>query len=386
MNEQNSIAEIPQESGFRRNAARVGDFIYRYVPAVACFFFLLGIIAAIVHIASCFSPAFADGVNDTVAAALRFLLAKVTDMIPFSVGETLLLSLPFALALLIFCGVCRARDKQRFWRFMMAILSVLALLYSLFVFTIGCGYRGYTLDKKLGLYQQKVSVSELYTTADILLQKANALAVDLIAEEGGATVMPYSYAEMNDKLLSAYRAMGEKYPFVQQMDTRLKSVSVSEWMSYTHITGVYSYMTGEANINNVFPDYTIPFTAAHELAHQRGIARENEANFIAFLVCISSDDSYIQYSGYINMLEYVTSALYSASPDEYFRLAEGYSCTVTGEMVAYSRFYEKYQDSVIGEISGSINDAYLQMQGTVGTRSYGMVVDLAVAYYRDSIY
>lgn len=382
MNEPN----IPAKGNtVRRFAARVGDFIYRYVPATSFFLFLIGILAAIVHITACLSPAFADQVNDTVAAALRFLLAQMTDIFPFSVGETLLLSMPFVLVLLILVAVHRAQDKQRFWRFMIAILSALALLYSLFVFTIGCGYRSHTLDKKLGLDSQKVSVTELYSTADILLHQTNAFAVDLVKEECGATVMPYTYAEMNDKLLAAYRTLGEKYPFIQQMDTRLKPVSVSEWMSYTHITGVYSYMTGEANINNVFPDYTIPFTAAHELAHQRGIARENEANFIAFLVCTSSDDPYIQYSGYMNMLEYVSSALYSASPEEYYRLAEGYSDTITGEMVAYSLFYEKYQDSVIGEISGSINDAYLQMQGTVGTRSYGMVVDLAVAYYRDQI-
>ena len=83
------------------------------------------------------------------------------------------------------------------------------------------------------------------------------------------------------------------------------------------------------------------------------------------------------------MLEYVASALYRAEPEMYQTLTEGYGRGMRLETVAYWQFYEKYQDSVVGDISGSINDAYLQMQGTPGTQSYGMVVDLAVAYYKN---
>ncbi len=380
---------ISEENGTQTNAVqlscgeRVRGVISRYVPLPVFFILMFGIVTAAVHLGSVLSPSFADGINDTVAAALRWLLAKITNIFPFSVGETLLFVLPFVLAGLVYIGIRRAKDKTLFIRYMAAVLSVLVVLYALFVFTIGCGYHGKTLDKKLGMTLYKSSVSDLYSTADELLLKTNALAEQVYASPDGDTVMPYSYGELNDKLIAAYDAVRTEYPFIQNMYTRVKPVSVSHFMAYTHITGVYSYMTGEANINNVFPDYTIPFTAAHELAHQRGIARENEANFVAFLVCIASDDVYIQYSGYMNMLEYVGNALYSASPDEYTRLAKGYSSTVRNEMMAYHRFFEKYEDSVVGEISGTINNTYLQLQGTPGTRSYGMVVDLAVSYFKE---
>jgi hypothetical protein len=51
-------------------------------------------------------------------------------------------------------------------------------------------------------------------------------------------------------------------------------------------------------------------------------------------------------------------------------------------MAAYNDFYDKYRDSTVSQVSGTINDSYLQSQGTVGTKSYGMVVDLAVAYFK----
>ena len=75
--------------------------------------------------------------------------------------------------------------------------------------------------------------------------------------------MPYSYRELNDKLLDAYDVICDEYSFVQRLDSNLKPVMLSDAMSYTHITGVYSFFTGEANINVAFPDYTIHYTAAH---------------------------------------------------------------------------------------------------------------------------
>ena len=93
-------------------------------------------------------------------------------------------------------------------------------------------------------------------------------------------------------------------------------------MTYTHISGVYTFFTGEANINVNFPDYTTPFTSAHELSHQRGIGPEDEANFMAFLVCIESDDTYIKYSGYMEVFEYVISALYKTDKDKYYSLMD----------------------------------------------------------------
>ena len=202
--------------------------------------------------------------------------------------------------------------------------------------------------------------------------------------EDGFSIMPYSYSEMNDRLIDAYDKACDKYSFIQRLDSRLKPVMLSELMSYTHITGVYSFFTGEANINVNFPDYTLPYTAAHELAHQRGIAREDEANFVAFLVCIESEDSYIRYSAYLNLYEYVASALYSADPELYFQARAKLSNDVKGEMRAYSEFYEKYRDNVASDVSEAVNNTFLVIQGTEGTKSYGMVVDLAVAYYKQA--
>jgi hypothetical protein len=188
---------------------------------------------------------------------------------------------------------------------------------------------------------------------------------------------------MSAKLVLAYSKLCDTYDFIPHLSSRVKPVMLSKPWTYTHIAGVYTYFTGEANINTNFPDYTLPFTAAHEMAHQRGMAREDEANFIAFLVCMQSDDAYIRYSGALNLYEYVSNALYMADREAYVELYTSLSPNARLEMSAYSEFFSEYVDSVASDVVGTVNDAFLKLQGTEGTASYGFVVDIAVAYFRD---
>ena len=153
-------------------------------------------------------------------------------------------------------------------------------------------------------------------------------------------------------------------------------------MTYTHISGIYTFFTGEANLNTNFPDFINVFTTAHEMAHQRGIARENEANFIAYLVCINSENKYMQYCGYMNMYEYLSDALYKASPTLYAKATVRLKDGGRHELRCYSDFFDKYRDNAVADMSDTVNDKYLEIQGTEGSISYGMVVDLAVAYHK----
>jgi hypothetical protein len=128
-------------------------------------------------------------------------------------------------------------------------------------------------------------------------------------------------------------------------------------MTYTHISGVYTFFTGEANLNVNFPDYVLPYTAAHEFAHQRGIAREDEANFVAFLVCMESDDAYIRYSGALNIYEYVVSALYSANKELYKENYAKLPTKMIAERIAFSKFFDKYRENTVADVSEATNNA-----------------------------
>lgn len=368
----------------KENEKRGKSFL-REIPLWSKIFYLIFIVVLAFTAAYVISEPFADAFNENISSAVRIFLAKVTGILPFSLAEYTVILMP---AIVFFVAWIAAKRYTGSWRsvaiFCVSLLSVVSLLMSVFLVAFAPGYHGTALDKKLRLDRQEVSAKELYDTAVILLDKVNEEADNVYFRTDGFSLMPYGLPEMNDKLIEAYEAASKKYDFIDSFSSRLKPVMLSRAMSYTHITGVYSFFTGEANINVDFPDYTIPYTAAHELAHQRGIARENEANFVAYLVCIESDDAYIRYSAYLNLYEYVVSALYKADRELYSEVLGKLATSVRAELRAYSNFFERYRDSVASEVSGAVNNTYLTIQGTAGTESYGMVVDLAVAYYKST--
>lgn len=352
-------------------------------PIVCIVIYALFLLCFLIYIICLFSQGFADFINRYVGSCVRAFLAHITSWLPISFAEFLLLMLPAIIVFLVILGSKRYSDSWKdVFIFCGAILSVLALALSTFFVGFAPAYRGRPLNEKLGLERNDVSAEELYDTALILSEKINAEQSKIIYASDGFSVMPYGIDEMNAKLLKAYDKICDEHDFVQRLESRIKPVMLSEPMSYTHITGVYTFFTGEANLNVNFPDYTLPYTAAHELAHQRGIAREDEANFLAFLVCIESYDPYIRYSAYVNLYEYVSSALYSADRQLYLKAHSTLPTLVLREQSAYSSFFDKYRDSAASEISETVNNTFLVMHGTEGVKSYGMVVDLAVAYYK----
>lgn len=355
----------------------------RRLPVFAFVLYGIAVAALAVLVAARLSPAFADTFNRYVGAVVRGALAHLTGWIPFSLGEAMVIFLPVA-AVFMIVRACRKYSDS--WRsvfvYLGSVLSVVSLLFSVFVFGFGTGYYGTTVDEKLGLDRSVVSPEELYYTAATLAAHVNSEAENVKYQYNDFSVMPYTFDEMSRRLVAAYDKVCDEYDFIPRLNSRVKPVMLSEPWTYTHISGVYTYFTGEANINTNFPDYTIPYTAAHEMAHQLGIAREDEANFIAFLVCISSDDPYIRYSGYLEVYEYVASSLYSADKNYYSAVYSSLKTNVRAEMAAYSAFFDKYRENVVANVSEAVNNSYLQIHGTVGSKSYGLVVDLAVAYYR----
>lgn len=341
----------------------------------------LTLASIICYVIFSYSSAFSDFVQSYIGGPIRFILAKITNLLPFSLAELLLISSPVILTATIYTAVKKFSFswKDTFY-FMSRALSLICIVAIIFVFGFAGGYKGETLDKKLGMQRKNISATELYYTAEYLKDQVNTLCEEISFVPNSYSVMPYSFSKMTDLLNDAYDSLSEKHPFIQSFDSNPKQVVLSEPWTYTHISGVYTFFTGESNININFPDYTLPFTCAHEMAHQRGISREDEANFVAFLVCAQSSDPYIRYSGYLSLYEYVRNALYSASPDLYTEVALKIDTRARLEMNAYSEFFDKYRDNIVADVSGSINNSYLQSQGTVGTKSYGMVVDLACAY------
>ena len=358
---------------------------HRYSPVFTMVTALLIPFTLVTHILSICIPAVSDFINRYPAAGVRFLLAKLTGFFPFSLAETvILLVIPLAVGGFFLARRLEKReDPKGAYYFLSYLVGFLCLMYTLFVFTLGTAYFGTPMNEELGLDREKVSAEELYETAEAILERIDGVIDEIEFDENGASVMPMTRKELNRELNTLAKKAAEKYPFLSSLSSRVKPILLSKPMTYTHMSGIYTYLTGEANINTNFPDSTIPFTMAHEMSHQRGIAREDEANFAALLISMESDDPYILYSAYYELFKYFINALAVADTQLFEAIYQKADPRLVGEIYAFNDFFDKYADNLAADIAGGLNDAYQQIQGVEeGIASYGLVVDLAVAYYK----
>ncbi len=354
--------------------------VLRYVPRMCRIIFSALVIAVVLHISFAHFPSFAELYGRTVGAALRGALAFVTDPLPVSVAEAALIMSPLALVWVIVLAVGTGGRTEPSVRLISSLAALIAAVYVLFVLTFASGFYTRSIGEYFGIEDRDITVNELYDATLATVDGANAAYGELEGRGLLQTSMGFDYTEMSRLLVEELDSLSETYGCPTRLGSRIKPVILSEPMTYTHISGVYTFFTGEANVNINFPDFVIPYTAAHELSHQRGISRENEANFVAFVACVGSKDPYVRYSGYLNMYQYMSSALYSADPELYRETYNALDKGVRSELVAYGDFFDKYRDNPAATVSGAVNDTYLTVMSGEDSRSYGMVVDTATLY------
>jgi hypothetical protein len=186
------------------------------------------------------------------------------------------------------------------------------------------------------------------------------------------------------KVISDYT---KDYPAIKWSVGKVKPVLASKYMSYTKTVGIYIPFTMEANVNIDTVAYNQPADAIHELAHLRGIMREDEANYIAYAACVNSKEPDFIYSGYMLAYIYATNQLYEEDIELYRKVREKLSEGVIGDLRANSEYWSKFETPVgntISNVSNKVNNTYLNLNGQEqGTKSYGMVVDLLIAEYKE---
>ncbi len=356
------------------------------VPIWSMILLLLFLTAVIFNFLFEKSTALANGIHNTVGAFLRATLATLTNPFPISIAEFLLLTSPILVGCICFAMIRRLRRSvTEGIRYFVSFLSLLSLVFTVVVFGYNAGYYSDGVEKKVDFERHDLSPEELYQTALALIDGIEEAMPDVYYPRNTYSAMPFSYREMNQKLNEAYDTLCDKYPEFQRMRSNTKPVLLSEPWTYTHISGVYTFFTGEANVNTNYPDFIMVSSAAHEMAHQRGITKEDEANFVAFLVCSLSDDPYVRYCGYADVLNDVMSKLASANPELYNDARAKMPQSLKNEYTSYSVFFDQYRENVAATVSTAVNNAYITSHNQpAGVKSYGLVVDLVAAYLLDA--
>ena len=341
-----------------------------------CLFAVIGI----VHLITEKSYSFADLLNGSVSQTFRRFMASIGEIFPFSLFELLMYCIPLIVAVVVYGAVKVFSDKQRRARFIINFAAVILLIYSGHLLALGIAHNTTPISNKMELSEVDVTEENLTETLTALVEEINTLAPSVNRDQNGVFTCGYSYSEFSKKISEAYNDFAAMYDLPKGYNSTAKGVKSGWAMCYLGIGGIYTYVTGEANVNTAYPDYDILFTAAHEMSHQRGILRENEANFVAYILLATSDDDGFRYSAALNMYSYFASALYKTDKDAYYEIAATLSPLAKIDIKTSSAVTEKYSDTIFEDISEWINDLYLESSGSGGIVSYSRVVELVLAY------
>jgi hypothetical protein len=317
------------------------------------------------------------------------IISAFTGLFPFSIAELIVITLPIVVlvVLLRFALGMLLNNKHRGMRLGKGLLNILcAASVTLFLFVIlgGINYYRSNFSSYSNLIIKDSSIEELYAlTKNLALEAVELRAQTTMVDDNGVFKLSMKHTELAREADRAFQLLAEEYPVLGGNYSPPKPVLLSKLMSSTEITGIFFPFTMEANVNVDVPDYSIPATMLHELAHLRGFMREDEANFLAYLAGMKSEHQDIRYSS--TMLALITSgnALYDQNPDYYFEIRELYSDGVLRDIRANSEYWLKYEDTAISTISNKVNDTYLKANAQAdGVQSYGRMLDLLLAKYR----
>lgn len=300
---------------------------------------------------------------------------KLFAPIPFSVGDIFYVILAATILIFLF----KILKKKTRNTYLVKLLVILNLVY--FSYQIFWGQ----------LYFQKPIIEQL-PPEEISLEETKSLTFkylnlckqtrELVKEDENGVFKIQNLSTIESEILSQQRQVpeflsGKKSTTINNFKPSLFRIV----MSYTGILGYYNPFTAEAQYNAELPSTQIPFTLAHESAHQLGFAREQEANFIGYLLGKNSKNSELKYSVEYFVLRSLLNSLAEKNPQFVKKVLEDYSHAMKRDRIHEKMFAQKH-DGILSIFFDLSNDLFLKSNQQQGSITYSYFVDLMVRYER----
>lgn len=357
-------------------AKKLYQKINNYIPIWSIVIYFFAFVSILVYLFCTKSTEFADNINN-FTSPFRAFLSVLTSLFPFSIFELFVFFFFIILLILIFKYASRGNKQTH--RFVHSILMIFLCYFISFVWTVGCGYYITPIERKMNLNIENITKTNVYDALVDITNEINMLTPSISYDEKGASIMPYTIKDMSLKICDAYRAKNAESKL--SYNTRVKPLLFSKLLSLIRVSGIYIPLTGEANINMDYSDFMIASTASHEMAHQRGISRENEACFVGFYVLSSSNDDYLKYSAYLDAYGRLLPVLKKEDKNLYNRIVSLINKKAIKDYnLQVNRTINNSSETVAGS-SDKINDSYLQVNGiSEGIKNYEKANLLIVSY------
>ena len=316
------------------------------------------------------NPEIAEGFSRTVARWYGAVASFISGIFSFvSLTELLFIAL-FTLVVIFLVFFVRYMLRHRFIKAGTKLLDIgIMLIVVVTSYQISCEAAYNRKPVPLPYYSGDVERTEYIDIYNYFAEDINYCTSQLEFKESGDVKRPMSLKKMASEVKKAYDIIkGDSYynPYFGSVKPMMSSFLYREFQ----ITGVTFSPLGEANIDVLIPVGDLPFTIAHELAHTKGVMREDEANQVAFYVCLNSDNPFLRfsaYSRYFYLMRSMASGTYLTT-EERQQLVQVEPQLKKLESYEYV-FWEKH--NLLAKIGDFFNNLYIKSSGVKeGTTSY----------------
>ena len=337
------------------------------------------------------SRKFADFYVFKVFPHISDVLSFISGVFPFSVGEILIIicilliviGIPLTIVLLIIKKDSRRKTASIFLTTFLCVLCYICTTETLNCFIM---YQCTPFSERY-VKPKEHPRSELVTLYAALIDEANKLAPQMPRDKDDRF---YLTADYNKEAKKAMKSLGDKYPQLKGYYPDAKPIQFSYFMSQSGLSGIYFPFSMESNYNDDMVKTNLPDTICHEYSHLRGIIQEDEANFIAYLATMNSDNLEFRYSGCLEGLEYVHNQIYKNEIEEGYYLTDTISEQVRKDWFRFlpDNYWEENKKKeiipteTVDTVSETALDTNIKMNGREdGIEAYSAMVTLLLDYY-----
>jgi hypothetical protein len=311
---------------------------------------------------------YSNGIYPIIAKSISFF----SNFIPFSLWDVfwvlIILLIISGLVLVIF-------KKIKFGWYGLRTLQLLAILYSLFYIMWGYNYFRPKIEKRIGWDNPKDYEMNFRSILDsiIVLTNSNHISISSFDYPLIETLVEDSYHRRSQEL-------GINYP---NGTRRPKTMLFSAFYGKLGLSGYFGPFFNEIHVNHYLLPMDYPFILAHEKAHQFGICSEAEANFVAYVICITSNNQRLKYSGYQSLLLYFLRD--ASQMKEYKEYLDKIDKNVIRDLRFRQKYYQDMQNVTLSKVQSAANNSYLKANNIEkGVKNYNQVVSLVISWYYNS--
>ncbi|MFZ4931970.1 DUF3810 domain-containing protein [Chryseobacterium sp. Mn2064] len=294
--------------------------------------------------------------------------------LPFSMGDVLYI----LLGIFLFFYLISLFKKNKRNNAIIKIMIIINSFYFVYQIFWGMLYFQTPIIKKLST-QNEPEISKAKELALRYLEKCKATRAKVHEDSKGVFMISNLKAVQHEIL----HQQSQLPPYISDKKaTEVSSIKPSLFknvMNFTGILGYYNPFTAEAQYNSELPASFIPFTTAHESSHQLGFAREQEANFVGYLIGINSSNTDLRYSTEFFTLKSLLRFIVEEDPEFVKSVLSHYSPAMKRDRAYEKKFVMDHQ-GWLDDFFGFTNNLFLKSNQQEGAVTYSYFIDLLLNY------